>query len=99
MSFDFTDLDDWFSKYSSTVNMEAFSQWMSVNRFYHGVGVLVDRGLVDVKLVNDLMGDHVVEAWEKFREVTIPARERFSYPTHGLALEKLYNKIKGGQND
>jgi hypothetical protein len=94
MSFDFHDIDDWFSKYSSHVNMDAYSQWMSVNRFYHGVGVLVDRGLVDVRLVNELMGDHVIEAWEKVRTVTIPARERFDNPNHGLAFENLYNKLR-----
>ena len=94
MSFEFSDLDDWFSKYSSQVDMEAFSQWLSVGRFYLGVAVLVDRGLVDVGLVNDLMGDHVIEAWEQFSKVMIPSRERYNVPEHSLALDKLYKKIK-----
>ena len=47
MSFKFSDLDDWFSKYSSQVDIEAYSQWMSVSRFYLGVGVLVGGGVIE----------------------------------------------------
>jgi len=94
MSFQFNDYDDFLKKYGSQANPEAFTQWMSVVRFYHGVAVLVEKGLIDIQLVYDLMGDHVIEAWEKERIVNLEYRKRSGDYDHGRSMEILYNKLK-----
>jgi hypothetical protein len=94
MKWKFNDFNDWVEKYCPETNPEENSQWMSVARFFHGVGVLVDRGLVDIQLVYDLMGDHVIDAWEKMRVITLTNRERTGSSDHGAAFEKLYKKLK-----
>ena len=94
MQWEFKDYDDYRAKYSPQTNPEAVGQWGSVARFFHGVGVLVDRGLVDIQLVYDLMADLVIMAWEKMEVVTLSSRERIGSPDHGLAFENLYKKLK-----
>jgi len=56
--------------------------------------VLVDRGLVDIQLVYDLMGDPAIDAWEKMGVITVAVRERIGSPEHGEAFENLYKKLK-----
>jgi predicted glycosyltransferase len=90
----FDDFDDWTEKYGSETNPNANAQWMSIARFYHSVGVLVDRELVDPQLVYDLMGDHVIDGWEHIGVLTKVARERMGSPDHAAAFEKLYYKLK-----
>lgn len=63
-------------------------------RFFHGVGVLVERGLVDIGLVDELMGDPVRDAWEKMGVITLAVRERYDRPRHGEAFENLYKELK-----
>ena len=66
----YKDYDEWLQRYGSENKMEAYSAWILVARFFHGVGVLVDKGLVSGRLVYDLMGDPVIDAWEKMGPVT-----------------------------
>jgi hypothetical protein len=94
MQWEFKDYEEYQAKYSGKVNPEAVGQWGSVARFFHGVGVLVDRDLVDIQLVYDLMADLVIIAWEKMEMVTLTNREKFASPDHGLAFENLYKRLK-----
>lgn len=89
--WEFKDYDEWADKYGSEEDRALAG---SVGRFFLGVGVLVDRGLVDLRLVNDLMGDAIILHWEKTRVIVYGSRKRLSSPDHGMANEKLYNKLK-----
>ena len=88
--WEFKDYEEWRDKYGSEEDRVLAG---SVGRFFLGVGVLVDRGLVDVQLVNDLMGDAVILHWEKMRVVVYGNRERLGSPSHAIASERLYNKL------
>jgi hypothetical protein len=94
LQWTFNDYDEYFEKYGARTNPEASSQLASVLRFFIGVGVLVDRGLVDVQLVYDLMGDAVILAWERMELVVLGNRERVGSPDHAIAFDKLYKKLK-----
>jgi hypothetical protein len=57
--------------------------------FFEGVGVLVEDGLIDVKIVNKLLGSNIVLFWEKFGPLVRP-----NAPKAWDHTEYLYNEIK-----
>jgi hypothetical protein len=47
----------YWQKYGSDTNREAWNKWQSVARAFHGMGVLLRRGLVDIDLVEELLAN------------------------------------------
>ena len=70
--------------------------------FYQGIGVLVQRGMIDIELVNDLLGHSVVLTWEKMSPELIESRKsgtgKFS-PILWKDFEFLYNEISKRRSD
>lgn len=60
---EWTDIDDFMEKYGSDNNPEAWSNWMSVASFFHGIGILVKKGLVQPSLLDELISPNVFMAW------------------------------------
>jgi hypothetical protein len=61
--------------------------------YFEGVGVLVSRNLIDIDLVEDLMGNHIVQLWEIMKPGVQEMRKRV-HPKEANAVESLYNAIK-----
>lgn len=61
--------------------------------YFEGVGVLVSRHLIDIDLVEDLMGNHIVWVWEKIEPVVQELRKVIN-PKEADAVERLYNAIQ-----
>jgi hypothetical protein len=80
-------------KYGPETNVEAFSQWDSLETYIKGVGVLVKRKLIDPDLVRDLMGTSIILHWEKFGSVIKEIR-RSHWPHAYEWYEDLYNEMK-----
>lgn len=57
--YEWEDYDDWRKKYGPE-SPENYPSWLSVYRFFTGIGVLVGKKLVDVSLVNDLMRSDII---------------------------------------
>ena len=89
--WEWRDYDDYRKKYGDP---ESRSTWLTVARFFRGLGVLVDRKLIDIKLVYDLMPAVVIRAWEKMGPIRKEERERTRNPQLGRLFEYLYNEIK-----
>jgi hypothetical protein len=93
---EYEDLEDFMSKYGPFVDDEAFATWASIAAFYQGIGVLVQRNMIDIEMVNDLLGDSIITSWEKMGPEIIESRsksgKRFS-PTLWKDFEYLYNEI------
>ena len=81
------------AKYSLEKNPDAYSNISSLFTYFHGIGVLVQKELIDVKLVTDLMGHTISRTWEKYESVIQEARRRDS-PTEWEHVEYLYNKVR-----
>jgi hypothetical protein len=62
------------------------------SKYYEGIGILVDRGLFDLDLVEDLMGNTIIDFWDKFKPVFEELRRRF-HPSHANQVEALYNAV------
>jgi hypothetical protein len=63
---DWKDEKDFWDKYGPK-NIHAFADWMSFGTYFSGIGVLLKRGMIDVGLVDDLIGDYVFWIWKKWK--------------------------------
>ena len=43
MDYEYTDFNDFWSKYGGQTNRDAWNKWQSVSRLFNGVGVLLKK--------------------------------------------------------
>ena len=86
--------DDFQEKYGRSTNSDAYSSFASVNSYFEGLGLLVQRGYIDPELVEDLLGGVIIRYWERIRPLTMERRERRDWPELVEWLEYLYDVIK-----
>jgi hypothetical protein len=68
--------------------------WVATVTFFEGIGVLLYRKLIDIRLVDDLFTSPVNMTWDKMKDSIIEARKEFGQPTIGEWFEYLYNEMK-----
>ena len=61
--------------------------------YFEGVGALISRRLIDIDLVEDLMGNHITWVWEKLKPIAYELRKMI-HPKEADAVERLYNTIQ-----
>lgn len=81
-------------RYGPRANLDAYSDYMNVNTYFTGIGVLVKRRLIDKELVNDLMGDIIVRFWERNEDYLFYIRDQRGWQTLGEHFEYLYRVMK-----
>ena len=91
--WEWTDYEDWYSKYSPEMDIEAAVQYGSVAAYFEGIGVLVYKNLIDVDLVADLMSRNIRIFWEKMGPIIKERRIRYGTEYVWEWNEWLYNKI------
>jgi len=87
------DFDDFWKKYGPEANVKAFNKWDSVGTYFKGVGVLVKLELIDLNLVDELMGTSIRLHWEKSGPIVKEFRARM-WPHAYEWFEYLYNELK-----
>ena len=60
--------------------------------YFEGIGVLISRGLFSLDLVEDLMGNTVIEFWDKFGHLYKEIQQQI-HPSHANQVEALYHAI------
>jgi len=90
---EFENWEDAMIKLHPLNNPEERRAWFSVGMFFNGVGVLVKRNLIDISLVDDLLGGMIILTWEKMGPIETESRVRLSNPRAFEDFEYLYNKI------
>ena len=60
---EYTDFEDFWNKYGLSNNPEAWANWQSVASFFHGIGILVKKGLIEPSLLEELISPNVFMAW------------------------------------
>jgi hypothetical protein len=97
--YEWTNLDDFLEKYGSVnENPETGSQYWSFARYLEGIGVLVQQGMIDLSLVDELLGRNIIIYWEKYEALYHDMRKRFQYgSTIGDHTEYLYHELKQRQ--
>jgi hypothetical protein len=86
------DFDFW-QKYGPETNVKAFNKWDSVGTYFKGVGVLVKLKLIDLNLVDELMGTSIRLHWEKSGSIVKEFRTRM-WPHAYEWFEYLYNELQ-----
>lgn len=76
LSWQWTDYNDFMSKYGWKTNPEAWYSEGSVAAYFEGIGLLVYMELLDVKLVHGLLFRHVKLFGEKINPVSVEMRKR-----------------------
>ena len=95
LQMEWTDVDDFFEKYDSSVDMDNFEKRYSIWSFFDGMGMLLKKGLVDKEMIYYLMGGYgAYWNWEKFKDVILASRERMNSPDHFAMFQYLAEEMK-----
>ena len=98
---EWTDFDEFWEKYGSQTNPKTWARWQSIASTFHGIGVLLKKGLIDIDLVDELIVNQVLVAWfrmgpivEGFQEwvSTRPAPRSSKYETYS-GFKYLYEEL------
>ena len=75
-NYEYRDYQDFWEKYGSDTNPEAWAVWFSVAAFFNGVGVLVGRDLIDIGLVEEILGNITDRMWTVMGPVLLEWRKQ-----------------------
>lgn len=72
---EWSDFDDFWEKYGRDTNPEAWVNWISVISYFHGIGVLLKQGLIDIVLVEELLVNIIFISWARMGPILKGFRE------------------------
>lgn len=88
------DYEDWHKRFSPQANIADYSSWASVGNYFKGVGVLVKEKMIDIRLVEKLMGEPFLKYWEKCEPIITEFRKDYKLQKAWESAEYLYNELK-----
>ena len=88
------DYEDYDAKYGEITNLEGNGKLSYIMSFFNGVGVLVQKGLIDSELIYDMKRIAIIDVWEKFSPIVREWRTRYSAPQIFGGYEFLYDELK-----
>jgi len=88
------DYSDWRKKSSPEANIEAYTSFAAVGNYFKGVGVLVEEKMIDVRLVDKLMGEAFLKYWGHCEPIIKEFRKDYKAPKAWETAEHLYNELK-----
>ncbi|MGD2201265.1 MAG: hypothetical protein PVJ38_06525 [Candidatus Bathyarchaeota archaeon] len=87
------DYRDFWKRYGPTKKGD-FAQWMSFGTYFTGIAVLVKKKLIDINLVDDLVGDYIIWIWRKLNPILIDITESTgNQPKAAYWIDYLYEEI------
>jgi hypothetical protein len=92
---DFEKLDDIF-EFDKKGGLREVNQ---ICLFFEGIGILLQRRLLDTRMIEDLFGGSVARAWETCRIGVMKARHQLNDPTIYYYFEYLYNEMEKQQKN
>ena len=84
---EFTDFETYEKKYG-------LSEYIQVSTLFEGIGILLDRRLIDYDLADDLFGVPVRLAWERMKVLIQEDRKQTNEPRSFEWFEHLYNRME-----
>jgi len=93
-SMEWSDLDDYMSKYDHRVNPENFSLRIAVWRLFDSVGLLYRKGLLDLETINSGSTGIIHSQWRKFKPVVEMYRETDYHRSTWENWEYLAEKLQ-----
>ncbi len=93
MTRSWKDLDDYLGKYGGPGPESDGGDLNKMMTFYEGIAVLVERRMIDVGLVYELMPTNVTAFWAKFESLILYLRANRGTPNLYRLVESLSGKI------
>ena len=87
--------DSWVKKHGPVT--EPSQIWTDIDRigwFFNLMGFLVKEKIVNIKLVDELLGYWVIKAWENIKPLVYGWRKQYNIPESYCWFEYLYNEMK-----
>lgn len=91
--WEWTDFDDYWSKYSPRNNPEANITRRIARNYYVALASMLNRGDLDIGLLYELNPSGVTRYWEKMGPIALEFRKRNNYPDYLEPVEYLAGKI------
>jgi len=91
--FQYKGLEDFKERYGIDNNPDFYYSFVSIGNYIDGIGVLVRQGIMDIKLVNDMMGSYAVWWWRIVESYIKDARVDSNAPDFMAAAEYLINEM------
>jgi hypothetical protein len=66
-SWEWKDIDDFFEKYGLENNPEAWLNFTTKAAYFNGIGILLKRNLIDIRLLDDLLTNSVERHWNALK--------------------------------
>jgi len=89
-TMEFKDYNEFMKKYGAPSGPTI----AQVGMLFNGIGILLQKKLVDIKLVNALFGGEVKLAWKTVEVIMDGRRKDLNEPKMYEGFEYLYNEIK-----
>ncbi|UCG44876.1 MAG: hypothetical protein JSV58_05655 [Candidatus Bathyarchaeota archaeon] len=83
-----------FKDYNEVLRKGQLIRLRTVGGFFEGIGVLLYRKLVEVRLIDDLFRESIKLMWEKARAPLCDARQQLNLPGYARYFEYLYNETQ-----
>ena len=93
-ALEWSDYDDYMSRYGPGANPELEVKRGMVGIYFESMGILLQRGLVDISQIDDMMSGYIIGYWSKYEPVMSEFRKRHNRPEAGEHIEYLYNEVK-----
>jgi hypothetical protein len=94
LHWEFIDHTDFYRKYSSKVDPLQHAKFDFFLNYFDGIGILVERKLIDPDLVYSKMRYGLMAFWEKYEPVVAGDRLALKTPKLFSNYEYLYNQVK-----
>ena len=99
LHMEWEDWDDYYRKYGSENNPEAYALRSSMWYRLNGVGLLVKAGLIDMDRVYDLMSQTILRHWKKWGDIIIMIRGQYNIPGYMEGFEFIADEmVKESEN-
>ena len=99
MNAEWTDFDDWYTKYSVVNNPDNYAKRDRLWEAYHINGLLIRDGVIDIETYIDYLGDTPILMWEKYQDIIKKLRPITSLPTYMIGFEILADEITKYRNN
>jgi len=87
-------LDLKINDYDEFVKTYGLRGMFKVFSFFESVGILLNRKIISIDLVQQLFRQSIPIIWEKGKPIQIGMRRKYNQPSWGQWFEYLYNEIK-----
>lgn len=90
---EWSDIEDYHSKYGPMNNLDAYSEHLYVWQLFDTVGFLLEKSVIDLSFLDDLLKTSIIDVWIKYEPVINALRERSSKLKLWKQFEYLANEL------